>query len=734
MILPIMKKILLTVILSVISTALLISSVLKFYSSKEENLYIAMAGPTGGSSSEESFGKEMEEGIQMYIDEVNSGGGIAGKKINLIVFNDKNQEKEAMEAASEIAEDSRIILVLGHGSSKASLSAGKIYKKNGVPAITASADAERITQENDWYFRVLSDNGFQGKFIAHYAYNVLKKTSASIVYEADEWGTVFAEKFEAAARDLGMEIKKKWAVNSEKEDVNKDLSKITGELRAMDDPGLLFLAVRADEGVKIISAVKYPGAKNIIMGSSSFTTEFLIRKLKSYPLEQAIPGYYSDDIYAVSPFLIATADEDAYRFRDDFVKKYGKEPSWVAARYYDAAKVAAEAIKKSDIRIGGPVQNNRKEVRAALESINNPEMAVKGVCGTIYFDKNRDDIGTGLSVGMYKNQRFVPAFFQYQASDPGQKETSEYLIQIEGRVLHKTSMVYTGIKVNEISDLNIGQSRFAADFYVWFRYKDEFDDMSDIRFVNEARPISLGYPVTSRTTADGISIRTYHVKADFRSSSDFHRFPFDHQTLYIRFRHAGLEKKHLIYVPDMSSQTSLADDDRGETLLNPLSGWKISGTEYRQDIFSDNSAQFLGSEQITPYSQFNAYVHIERQDIYTAVGTFLPLIVLLINLCLIYFMPYERQSLRISLVTAVTMTTLFCHQKVRAEVRADYTILADYAFFTVYGLVLISAVVLLLLFLFQKQGNARKAKQILRAGKILYIAGTAAGLLLMYLF
>jgi branched-chain amino acid transport system substrate-binding protein len=729
-----MKKILLTVILSVISTALLISSVLKFYSSEDENLYIAVAGPAGGSGSEESFGKSMAEGVQLYIDKVNAGGGIAGKKINILLFNDKNQEKEAMEAASEIAEDSRILLVLGHGSSPASIAAGKIYKKNGVPALTASADAKRITQENEWYFRLLSDNGFQGKFIAHYAYNVLKKTSAAIVYETDEWGTVFAENFETAARDLGMEIKKKWAVNSEKEDVNKDLSKITGELRAMDDPGLIFLAVRADEGVKIISAVKYPGAKYIIMGSSSFTTDFLIRKLKTYPLEQAIPGYYSDDIHAVSPFLLDTADEEAYRFRDDFVKKYGKEPSWVAARYYDAAKVVAEAIKKSDIRIGGPVQNNRKEVRAALESINNPEMAVKGVCGTIYFDKNRDDTGTGLSVGMYKNQRFVPAFFQYQASDPGQKETSEYLIQIEGRVLHKTSMVYTGIKVNEISNLNIGQSGFAADFYVWFRYKDEFDDMSDIRFANEAHPISLGYPATSRTTADGISIRTYHVKADFRSSSDFHRFPFDRQTLYIRFRHAGLERKHLIYVPDMSSQASLTDDERGEVSLNPQSGWKINGTEYRQDIFSDTSAQFLGSDSFTPYSQFNAEIHIERQGICTAVGTFLPLIVLLINLCLIYFMPPEQQNLRITVIIAVLMITLFCHQKLRAEVSAGYMILTDYAFFTLYGLVLMSALVSLLLFLFQKQGNALKTKQILRAGKILYIAGTATGVLLMYLY
>ena len=732
LLLPIMKKILLTVTVSVLSTALIVSLLLKFYFSKPEDIYIAVAG---------SVGQEMlAEGAQLYIDKVNAEGGVAGRKIRLIVFDDRNQEKRAVETASEIAEDSRILLVLGHGISPTSLAASEIYKKKGLPAITASATTQRITQDNSWYFRVLSDNSFQGKFIAHYGYGILRKMSASVIYEADEWGTVFAESFESAARDLGMEIQKKWAVNSEKEDVNKELSKITGELRAMDDPGLIFLALSADEGSKIVSAIKYPGAKNVIIGSSSFTTPSFIQKLKTYPMEQAIPGYYSDDIYAISPFLADTADKEAYRFSDDFVKKYGKRPSWISARYYDAVKVAAEAIKKSDIRIGGPIQNSRNALRVALESINSPEMAVKGVCGTIYFDKNGNDIGTGLSVGVYKGQQFVPAFFQYLSADPGQdgpSEGTEDSIKIEGRVLHKTTMVYTGIKVNEISELNISQSSFTADFYVWFRYHGEFDD-TDIRFVNALTPVSLGYPIADKETANGATIRAYHVKAAFRNRFDFHRFPFDPQTLTIRFCHAQLLKKNMIYVPDesgMSSEAlSVTDGAMGETRLKPLSGWKISGTEYRQDIFSDSSAQAPDSEQVPPaYSQFDAEIHIKRQGLYTAVGAFLPLIALLINLYLIYFMPWEWRGLRIIVIITVLMTTLFCHQKLRAEVPADYTILAEYAFFTVYGLVMMSVAVLLLLFLFRKQGNAGKAKQILRAGKVIYLLITATGLLLMSL-
>jgi len=89
-----MKKTLLTIFLSVVSTALIIFFLLPWLSSlKKEDVYIAVAGPMSGP--DESDGKAMIKGIQLYLDEINKEDGIAGRDVQVLVFDDKNDDKWA---------------------------------------------------------------------------------------------------------------------------------------------------------------------------------------------------------------------------------------------------------------------------------------------------------------------------------------------------------------------------------------------------------------------------------------------------------------------------------------------------------------------------------------------------------------------------------------------------------------------------------------------------------------
>ena len=70
-------------------------------------------------------------------------------------------------------------------------------------------------------------------------------------------------------------------------------------------------------------------------------------------------------------------DPAVIEFRDEFVKRFGKEPSSLAAQAYDAAGIIMEAIDH--------VGKDRAAVRDYVESIS-----YDGVGGTITFDENRD--------------------------------------------------------------------------------------------------------------------------------------------------------------------------------------------------------------------------------------------------------------------------------------------------------------------------------------------------------
>ncbi|MCP4691684.1 MAG: ABC transporter substrate-binding protein, partial [Desulfobacterales bacterium] len=105
--------------------------------SGDDNLYIAIAAPITGPSNE--YGKESVNVVNMVLDQVNAAGGVNGKTVKALVFDDENHPKKAEEAARRIAENDKILFVIGHMRSGPSIAAGRIYKENRVPAITCVA-------------------------------------------------------------------------------------------------------------------------------------------------------------------------------------------------------------------------------------------------------------------------------------------------------------------------------------------------------------------------------------------------------------------------------------------------------------------------------------------------------------------------------------------------------------------------------------------------------------------
>ena len=60
----------------------------------------------------------------------------------------------------------------------------------------------------------------------------------------------------------------------------------------------------------------------------------------------------------------------------------------------------------------------------------------------------------------------------------------------DGKYMYKTNVIYTGIKVNRISELDMNKLTCMLDFYLWFRYQGNID-VQDIEFVNAVEPIHL---------------------------------------------------------------------------------------------------------------------------------------------------------------------------------------------------------------------------------------------------
>lgn len=693
---------------------------------KKEKVYIAVAGPMSGESKLQ--GERMLQGIRLFLDNFNKQHN--DRSIELLVFDDKNDKRMAMKAASEIVANEKVLLVLGHYSSETAVVAGEVYKKTGMPVITASATADIVTSDNDWYFRTVPANRFQGSFIANYIRRSLNKDKVSIIFDKDYYGISLVEAFEKSAETLGITVKGKWGFDTEEKSSEIELKRIVDELRASDDPGAIFLAMHGAEAAKIVASLKYPGTSYTIVGSDALASETFLDNLKRYPGEQIIPGYHSDDIYAVCPFIADISNEKAYLFRKRFSGRYKVEPSWVSAAYYDAIHVAVEAVERAEIQGVRNIRESRRLLREALLRLSSPETGIPGICGDTYFNLS-GDVSKALPMGIYKKHLLLPAFFQYQfvPETEGEQGTisapePDGMITVDEKKMEKVRIVYTGIDINEISNSDMKSSTCAIDFYIWFRFEDDFDDKL-IEFTNALKPVALNRPIME-TKTDSTTVCAYRVKGIFKVAFDFHKYPFGQQAVRISLRNTKLPRNRLIYVPDKLGMPALetVKKDIGKQAKRILERWDINDMYFYQDAVQQTviAGKFPDSyhESDIDYSQLNAVVEMERKGFELILKNFLPIVIAAVMLYFTYFLPPGRFVIRVVILAVASLICGLYHLRLYFSIPVTYTLFIEYAFFAFYTLAAMSFLFFLLIKHLLKKDAQKKIKYLSRAVKIFY--------------
>ena len=135
---------------------------------------IGFASPlTGGQA---SYGKDNQNGAQMAIDEINAQQPkIGGKavKFALMAEDDQADPKMGPLVAQKLA-DAKVAGVVGHFNSGVTIPASKVYSDAGIPQLSVSTNVKYTMQGYKTAFRLMADDGKQGKALGEYAVKTLK--------------------------------------------------------------------------------------------------------------------------------------------------------------------------------------------------------------------------------------------------------------------------------------------------------------------------------------------------------------------------------------------------------------------------------------------------------------------------------------------------------------------------------------------------------------------------------
>jgi branched-chain amino acid transport system substrate-binding protein len=309
------------------------------------------------------------KGVRSGVSEVNSRGGVLGKKLMLIELDNKSSPIGSKMAADQAVKDN-VIAIIGSAWSSHTLPAAKVAQAAGIPLITNTSTLPGITDIGDCIFRVCFTDLFQGWVMAQFARLDLKAATA-VVFENlnSDYSMSLSSEFCGNFEKLGGKV----LLRSTYKDRHEDFSQII-EQAAQLHPDVLFIP-GYDESVTIINKAHAAGLTAIPLGGDGWNTANFFKSagkttggyyckhwskdMDSEPSRHFVNKYYPDsqnDIYA-SPDALA----------------------------YDAVLLLADAIQRAG-------STDRSAIRQALAATQD----FKGVTGTISFQGKGDPIKSAV--------------------------------------------------------------------------------------------------------------------------------------------------------------------------------------------------------------------------------------------------------------------------------------------------------------------------------------------------
>lgn len=298
-----------------------------------DKYYIGGIGPTTGATA--IYGTAVKNGAQIAVDEINAAGGINGKQIEYRFEDDQNDAEKSVNAYNTLKDWGMQMLVGTTTTAPCIAVAGKTASDN-LFQITPSASApDVLSSGNGNIFQVCFTDPNQGIASAQYiAENKLAKKIGIIYDSSDVYSSGIEEKFEAEAKDKGLNIVSKAAFTADsKTDFGTQLQKAK-------DAGadLLFLPIYYQEASIILKQADTMGYKPKFFGVDGMDG---ILTVENFDTKLA------EGVMLLTPFAADAKDEAVQNFVKTYKEKYKDTPNQFAADSYDAVYALKAAIEES---------------------------------------------------------------------------------------------------------------------------------------------------------------------------------------------------------------------------------------------------------------------------------------------------------------------------------------------------------------------------------------------------
>ena len=319
-----------------------------------------LSGPTF------NFGQSAINGVLMAADQMNQAGGINGRKIDVVITDDKGSPEEAARLTAKLIDQDKVVAIIAGGTSGNSRAAAPKAQSSHVPLISPSATDPLVTAVGDYIFRACFVDEFQGEVMASFAIHTLKAKKAAILFDFNSpYGRGLTDWFQTGFKRLGGEIVNEQSYKQGDADFKGQLVSIRAS-----EPEVIYIPGYYADVTAIAKQARQLGLTQPLLGGDGWDAPELWQLGGD-----ALNGSYISTHYSVDDPSIQT-------FVEEYKQRYGNlVPDAHAALAYDAAKLLFDAITRAGTTDG-------PKLRDALAQTKN----FPGVTGVISMDDHRNAV------------------------------------------------------------------------------------------------------------------------------------------------------------------------------------------------------------------------------------------------------------------------------------------------------------------------------------------------------
>lgn len=326
---------------------------------------IAVAAPMTGDNAE--YGIGFYNAATLMAEKWNASGGVLGRQIEIVQYDDKNSSEEAASIAQKIVSEGNIAGVIGHFASGVCMVAAPVYQENQIIEISPSSSHPDYSSIGDYIFRNNTVINVEASASLDIAINDLGKKNIGIIAIQTDWGQNTASIVEEL---IAGEYGESGATIVAREDVMEGSDDYSPAITKLDAAG-------ADV---VICCGMYSLVGPVAKQYKQINPDISIVAFSNAYSQQLIElgGEAVNGVRFPVIFFSGSEDPAIKEYVEAYTAQFGSEPSALTSQAYDSTGMLLEAIKAAGTTDSAAVKDE-------LYKLNYP-----GVTGDTQFDEIGD--------------------------------------------------------------------------------------------------------------------------------------------------------------------------------------------------------------------------------------------------------------------------------------------------------------------------------------------------------